>query len=98
MAELASKGDYAMRLYSDASMEAARAFGVAYRVDPATDKALKGFGIDVGESSGGEHRWLPVPAVFIVGTDGVVDFQYVDPNYSRRIDPTVLIAAARAAK
>ena len=97
MTELTSKSDYALSLYSDAKMEAARALGVAFQVDEKTDKALKGYGIDLVAASGEEHRWLPVPAVFIVGADRVVTFQYVDPNYSRRIDPSVLIAAARAA-
>ena len=40
---------------------------------------------------------LPVPAVYIAGTDRVVDFQYVNPKYSVRLDPAVLLAAARAA-
>ena len=40
---------------------------------------------------------LPVPAVFVSGADGIVRFQYVNPNYRVRLDPDVLIAAARAA-
>lgn len=40
---------------------------------------------------------LPVPAVYLAGTDRVVDFQYVNPKYSVRLDPAVLMAAARAA-
>ena len=79
-------------------MEASRALGLAFQVDDKTEKALKGYGIDIVAASGEEHRQLPVPAVFIVGTDKIVDFQYVDPNYSRRIDPDLLLAAARAVK
>lgn len=78
-------------------MEAARALGVAFRVDDKTNAALKGYGIDLVKASGEEHLLIPVPAAFVIGTDGIVDFQYVDPNYSRRIDPSVLLAAARAA-
>lgn len=40
---------------------------------------------------------LPVPAVYVTGADGAVRFQYVNPNYRVRLDPDVLIAAARAA-
>ena len=39
---------------------------------------------------------LPVPAVFITGTDGTVHFGHVDPDYSQRLDSAVIIAAARA--
>ncbi len=40
---------------------------------------------------------LPVPAVFVVGADGVIRFQYVNPDYRVRLDPDVMMAAARAA-
>ena len=39
-----------------------------------------------------------VPAVFVIGADGRVLFQYVNPNYRMRLDPTVLQAAVRAAR
>ena len=40
-------------------------------------------------------RPLPVPAVYMVGTDGVIQFHYVHPNYRVRLDPDLLLAAAR---
>lgn len=39
---------------------------------------------------------LPVPAVFIVGTDGKIHFQHVDPDYKVRLHTDVLLAVARA--
>lgn len=39
---------------------------------------------------------ISVPAVFLVGPDGRVRFQYVNPDYKVRLDPHVLIAAAEA--
>lgn len=56
--------------------------------------AAKGFGIAFQQEG---RRPLPVPAVFIVGTDGRIRFQYVNPNYSVRLDGSVLLAAAKAA-
>ena len=41
------------------------------------------------------HGVLPVPAVFVVGTDGVVRYQYVNPDHHTRLDAEVLLAAAR---
>ncbi|MGH2569205.1 MAG: hypothetical protein ACRDGA_12785, partial [Bacteroidota bacterium] len=57
----------------------------------------KTINIDLEDASGESHHLLPVPAVFIVGTDGVIRFSYVNPNYRVRIDPDVLLAAAKAA-
>jgi len=42
------------------------------------------------------RRALPVPAVYVVGTDGLIRFSYVHPNYRVRLDSEVLLAAAKA--
>lgn len=83
------------RVYSDASMAAARAFGLAYRVNDTLFEKLKSYGIDILKASGENHKQLPVPAVFVIGADGKVTFQYVNPDYSQRLHPDVLLAVAR---
>ena len=84
-------------LLSDAAMNAARAFGVAYRVDDASVGKLAGYGIDIEEASGQTHHMLPVPSVFLVAQNGKIVFTHANPDHRVRIDPEVLIAAARAA-
>lgn len=84
-------------LLSDSSMAAAKAFGIAFRVDDATVEKYKGYGIDLEAASGETHHLLPVPAVFIAGTDGVISFAYVNPDYKVRLAPEVLLAAAKSA-
>ena len=56
--------------------------------------AARGFGLAFKKEG---RSPLPVPAVFIAGTDGIIRFQYVNPKYSVRLDPDVLLAAAKAA-
>ena len=53
-------------LLSDNEVNAARAFGIAYRMDDATYAKYKTYGLDLEESQGAKHHELPVPAVFIV--------------------------------
>ena len=91
------KGKLTYTLLSDSKMDAARAFGIAFKVDDATLDKHKTHGIDLTEASGETHHLLPVPSVFILGTDGVIRFEYVNPNYKVRLDPEVLLAAAKAA-
>ena len=77
-------------------MTAARGFGIAYRVDEATLAKLKTSGMDIEEASGHEHHMLPVPAVFILGgTKGLIEFEYVNPDYRVRLNPNLLVATAR---
>jgi peroxiredoxin len=83
------------RFLSDSRMLAAQAFHVAYRVDAETLKALKKYGVDLEEASGENHHQLPVPAVFIVGTDAVIQFTYANPDYTVRITSDMLLAVAK---
>lgn len=83
-------------LLSDSDMEAGKAFGVAFKVDPATVERYKNNGLDLAERSGYDHNLLPVPSLFLVNRDGMITFQYVNPDYKTRIKSKVLLAAAEA--
>jgi peroxiredoxin len=82
-------------LLSDSDMIAARSFRVAYKLDDATLAELKKYNIDVEEASGQKHHLLPVPAVFLVATNVLIQFEYVNPDYKVRLDPDLLLAAAK---
>jgi peroxiredoxin len=97
LAESLTQLDVDYTLLSDSDMEAAKAFGIAFKVDEATINRYREIGIDLADSSGREHGLLPVPALFIIGTNGVIRFQYVNPNYKVRISEALLVAAATAA-
>jgi peroxiredoxin len=96
MKESLDEGHMTYTLLSDSSMETAKAFGIAFEVDQATLKKYEGYGIDLEAASGEKHHQLPVPSVFLVGTDGVIDFVHSDENYKKRLAPEVLLAAAKA--
>lgn len=85
-------------LLSDATMEGARAFGIAFAVPLAYRTKLKGFGMDIEEASGQVHHILPVPAVFLIDTAGVIRFAYANPDYKVRLDNEALLAAAKKMK
>lgn len=85
------------RLYSDNDLVVARRFGIAFQVDEGTLKRYRDKDIDLEAASGRDHHWLPVPATFIIGTDGVIKFSYVNPNYKERLHPELLLTAARLA-
>lgn len=83
-------------IFSDSSLEATRAFGLAFRVDDALFEKYQGYGIDLEKASGENHHVLPAPATYIIGKDGIINFAYINPNYKVRLHPDVLLAAARA--
>ena len=85
-------------LLSDAKMNAARAYGVAFRVDDAALAKSKAYGVDLEAASGQTHHELPVPAAFIIDKAGVIRFVHANPDYTTRISPTELLDAARAVR
>lgn len=88
--------DLGYTLLSDADGSLTRAFGIAFRLDDETHDRYLGYGLNVEEVSGHDHHILPAPSTFIIGTDGLIHFQYTNPDYRVRLDPDVLLAAARA--
>jgi peroxiredoxin len=83
-------------IYSDSSLEATRAFGLAFHVSDELNEKYLGYGIDLEKTSGETHHVLPAPATYIIGADGIINFAYINPNYKVRLHPDVLLAAARA--
>jgi peroxiredoxin len=90
----ANKMEYT--ILSDSTLEVAQGLGIAFKAGDETVSRLKGYDIDIEEESGEKHHLLPVPAVFLLDTDGTILFEYVNPDYRVRIQADVLLAAARS--
>jgi peroxiredoxin len=82
-------------LYSDSDVAAAKAFGLAFKVDDGTVAKYKGFGIDLEKASGRDHHALPVPAVYIVDQSGKITFAHSNPDYSKRLDMESILTALK---
>ena len=88
--------DIGYTVYSDSALNATRAFGLAFRVDDEMNERYLSFDIDLERASGENHHVLPAPATYIIGTDGIINFAYINPDYKVRLHPDVLLAAATA--
>jgi len=79
-------------VYSDSKAEVMNAFGLNWKLsNKQFDKYKSKYKIDLEEWSGEDHHSLPVPSIYVI-KDGVVEFQYVNPNYRQRLKPETLIA------
>lgn len=83
------------RLLSDSDAAAARAFGLAFKVDDATVEKYKAYKIDLDAASGRSHHLLPHPAVFVADAKGVIRFTHVNPDYKVRLEPFAILDAVR---
>jgi peroxiredoxin len=53
---------------------------------------------NIPEYQGNDSFVVPIPATFVVGTDGRVRARFVDPDYRKRMETDALIAALREAR
>lgn len=87
------------RLLSDSDAHAAKAFGIAFKVEDALVKKYKdSYKIDLEAASGNQNHILPHPAVFVADPSGKIRFAHVDPDYKVRLEPKMILAAAQAAR
>ncbi|KXX71635.1 peroxiredoxin-like family protein [Flammeovirga sp. SJP92] len=81
-------------LLSDSDMTAAKSFGLAFELNDKEFSKYTNLGMDIVMTTGGTHRMLPVPAVFFVRQNGEINFEYINPNFKKRISSSLLITAA----
>ncbi len=96
LAKTLDKHDLTYQLLSDSDAVLAQAFGLVFRVDEPMLEKYRGFGIDLELASGRDHHMLPVPAVYIVDTTGIIRFAHWDADYKKRLKPETLLKAAGA--
>jgi len=87
--------DIGYSIFSDSKLSATRAYGLAFRVPDDLVARYLEWGIDLESTSGESHHVLPAPSTFIIGSDGIIQFQYTNPDYKVRLHPEILLAAAR---
>lgn len=73
---------------SDVGSGYALSLNLAIWVDDAMARLIAGAGWHVPEYQGSEGWIMPIPAVFVVETDGSVIARHVDPDYRRRMELT----------
>ena len=71
-------------LYDEGGKMAA-AYQVAFKVDEKTVNRYKMAGIDLLKNNNQKEAILPVPAVYIINSEGTVTYRYFDENYKKRV-------------
>ena len=86
------------QLLSDRAMNASAAYGIAFTVPDEIRVKYAKWNIDLAPVPADESlRWLPVPSVFVIGSDSKVYFVHSNPDYKVRMDTATLLKTAQAA-
>jgi peroxiredoxin len=97
-AELKTESDAPFPILSDIDNGYAMSLNLAFWVGAEMQELMTCAGWDVSRSQGSDTWLLPVPATFVVGTDGEVKSRFIDPDYRKRVAVEDLIAALKSAR
>lgn len=78
-------------ILTDARNEVASQFGLRFKLPQDLIDTYKVFSIDLEMYNGNSDWTLPMPARFLVGTDGVIHYAECSADYTKRPDPDALM-------
>ena len=84
-------------MLSDRQNVVARRYGILYRI---SDKVLPYYEqfFDIGQYNGDRSNELPLAATYVIDTDGVIRYAFLDADYTHRADPQAILDVLRRLK
>jgi len=88
----AEKNGLAFEVLSDLGNAVARRFGLVFQFPPGLRDLYKnGFKNDLAVRNGMDTYELPIPGTFVISRDGLVRLAFVDPDYTKRLEPADIV-------
>lgn len=77
---------------SDKGNRVSAELGLVFELPDELKPIYENLGIDIPASNGEDSFTLPVPATYIIGKDRVVLYRFINVDYTRRVEPALLVA------
>lgn len=90
------KNALSFQVLSDQGNQVANAFGLVFTLPQSLRPLYDGFGIDIPAHNGDTTFQLPLPATYVVDSDGIILHAFVQADYTQRMDPQDIITALNA--
>jgi peroxiredoxin len=89
----AAKNEISYPVLTDPQNGLAEALGIVFDLPPALEKLYETFGNNLPEAHG-ENGWrLPIPATYVVASNGTIIFAHVARDYRTRAEPAAALEA-----
>ena len=92
----AEKNSLAFAVLSDAGSATAKAYGIAFDLAEEMRPIYTRFGHALPDRNGDDSWVLPIPATYVVDTNGTVVLAFIDVDYRNRLEPAEIVAALEA--
>jgi peroxiredoxin len=90
-ATTAEQNELGIDILSDSGNRVAEKLGLVFDLPEALRPIYQKFGIDIPAYNGDSSFRLPVPATYIIGKDGKILFDFVNADYTQRLEPSEII-------
>ena len=94
----AEKNELSFPVLSDVGNKVAREFGLVFTLSEQLRPLYESFNIDLPATNGDKSFELPIPATFIIDSDGVVKGAFVNADYKQRMDLSDIINVLKEIK
>jgi len=95
---LKEKHNLGFELLSDVDHKVSKEFGIVFKLNDDLRNLYKQFGFDLDGAQGNTNGELPLPATYVVDTDGTILLADMHLDYTKRLEPTDAIAAIKTSK
>jgi peroxiredoxin len=79
-------------ILSDVGNHVARQFGLVFSIDEVVRSAHRRVGANLPAFNDDDSWELPMAGTFLIDQSGMVRLTFVNPDFTRRLDPSVIIA------
>ncbi|WP_340077517.1 peroxiredoxin-like family protein [Leptobacterium sp. I13] len=89
------KHQLGFEILSDIGNTVAKTYDIAYQLDVKTAEKYQN-AFDLHAYNGDTSNELPYTATYVIGTDGIIKYAFLDTNYKKRAAPEDIIDALKA--
>lgn len=90
------QNELAYTVLSDVSNSLAKKCGLVFTLDERLIPVYDQLGLDIPKANGDESYELPLPATYVIDSQGVIQFAFAHEDYTLRAEPLDVLNAVKA--
>lgn len=90
-ADQVSSSRLTFEVLSDVGNKLAKQCGLVFTLPESLRPIYAAWQLDIPGHNADESFELPMPATYIIGTDGIIHYAFVDMDYTKRLEPNIII-------
>ena len=85
------KNNLSFEVLSDIDNKVAKQFGLVFQLPDDLREVYHSFNIDVPKHNGNRDYELPMPATYVVNSEGIIKYAFVPEDYTERASPDEIL-------